>query len=116
MRKRVVFILALFICLSLFVPDSALATSCDYTVNDVAGVLNAKSEIRDANNSMTNDIVVCLRGGRYLLSDTLEFTPQDSGTNGHNIIYAAYSGERPRISGGQQIRSWRNSSEPIEAL
>ena len=66
-RKGFAFILALFIWLFLFTP--ALAASCDYTVNNVAGLLSAKNTIRSANNNMTKDIVVCLKGGNYYLED-----------------------------------------------
>ena len=47
-----------------------------------------------------------IRAGEYFLPSTLSFDQLDSGTNGHNIIYKAYPGEKPIISGGQKITGW----------
>ena len=66
----------------------------------------ARAVVRTVNQSMTGDIVVYLRDGRYVLSNTLTFDQYDSGTNGFNVIYTAYPGEKPIISGGQQITGW----------
>jgi parallel beta-helix repeat protein len=65
-----------------------------------------RDSIRSVNSNMTEDIIVYLRGGTYWLDDTLMFDQRDSGTNGHNIIYEAYPGERPILSGGSQITGW----------
>ena len=48
---------------------------------------------------------VVLRGGRYPLSKTLVFTPEDSGTT-----YEAYPGEHPVISGGERIGGWKKGA------
>ena len=55
---------------------------------------------------MQNDIVVYLRGGTYALTNTLTFTPVDSGNNGHKVSYRAYESESPVISGGKSITGW----------
>lgn len=44
---------------------------------------------------------VHIRGGSYDLEQTLELTPEDSGT-----IYRAYGAERPVLSGGTRITNW----------
>jgi hypothetical protein len=62
--------------------------------------------VQSVNKHMSGDIFVSLRGGTYPLSQTLTFRPIDSGTNGYNIIYEAYAGEKLVISGGQTITSW----------
>src|SRR3989442_7020152 len=67
---------------------------------------HARLMVRSVNKHMSGDIFVSLRGGTYPLSQTLTFGPIDSGTNGYNIIYEAYAGEKPVISGGQTITSW----------
>ena len=85
----------------------SLALACDYTVSNVNGLLNAKNEIRTINDSMIKDIVVCLKGGNYYLNDTISFTPEDSGTNGHKVIYKNYQNQRPVIIGGQPITNWQ---------
>ena len=52
---------------------------------------------------MASDIRVLLRGGEYNLPSTITFDRLDSGTNGYNVIYAAYPGERPMLHGGQHV-------------
>ena len=108
---------ALFLAVSVaffgFSNSGVRAASCDYTVNNVAGLLSAKNTIRSANNNMTKDIVVCLKGGNYYLDNTISFTPEDSGTNGYNIVYKNYPGEKPILIGGQRITNWQHYSGNI---
>lgn len=66
----------------------------------------ARRVVRTVNRSMTHDIVVYLRGGEYRLSDSIEFDQDDSGMNGYAVIYKAYPGELPVISGGQAVTGW----------
>lgn len=66
----------------------------------------ARTKVRSVNGSMTGDIVVYLRGGTYRLSATFALTDLDSGSNGYRVMYAAYPGEKPVISGGQSIGGW----------
>jgi hypothetical protein len=51
-------------------------------------------------------IQVFVRGGKYFLSETLMFTSEDSGTQESPIVYAAYPGEQPVVSGGRRITGW----------
>ena len=46
---------------------------------------------------------VVLRGGTYYLKQTLEFGPEDSGTEGAPVVYAAAHGEKVVISGGRRL-------------
>jgi len=71
-----------------------------------ATLAKARDVVRTVNGSMTGDIVVYLRGGWYFLSAPLTFSQSDSGTNGYNVVYRAYPGEYPVISGGRQIAGW----------
>jgi len=57
------------------------------------------------------DVVVMLRGGRYFLDQTLVLGPEDSGAKGHPVVYTAYPGERPVISGGRRITGWRKEGK-----
>jgi hypothetical protein len=70
----------------------------------------ARDLVRKVNQKMTGDIVVYLRGGTYSLTTPFELAESsdvhDSGTNGFNIIYEAYPGETPVISGGLAISNW----------
>jgi hypothetical protein len=59
------------------------------------------------NENMKHDIIVYLRKGTYELTSTLQFRSEDSGQGCYNIIYKAYPGEVPIISGGKQIIGWK---------
>jgi len=111
-RWQLVFLLVFSLFL-FFSPQEALAASCDYVVNDVAGLRRAKSEIRNINNNMTKDIVVCLKGGNYYLDNTISFTPEDSGSNGHKVVYQNSPGKTPVLIGGQPITNWQQHSGNI---
>lgn len=68
----------------------------------------ARDSIRNSgrNANMGEDIIVNLHGGRYETTDTLKFTPADSGSNGHYITYQSLPGELASISGGKQVTAW----------
>nr|WP_240343969.1 carbohydrate binding domain-containing protein [Paenibacillus sp. SYP-B3998] len=66
----------------------------------------ARDLVRTVNANMAEDIVVYLRGGTYTQTNTLVFTEQDSGSNGHYVVYKSYPGETAVISGGQNITGW----------
>ncbi|MGW0497351.1 hypothetical protein ACWD0Z_18540 [Streptomyces sp. NPDC003007] len=55
---------------------------------------------------MSADLGICLRGGRYSLTDTFTLGNADSGINGHRVVYTAYLGETPVIDGGKAVRGW----------
>lgn len=66
-------------------------------------------------------VTIRLRGGLYHLGQTLELTEADSGTAECPITYAAFTGEKPVVSGGQRIRGWKKldqlpSDVPATAL
>ena len=63
----------------------------------------AQDTLRTLNKTMSEDITVYLRGGRYELTETLALDTQDSGMNGHTIIYKNYLDETALISGGRLI-------------
>ena len=75
-------------------------------IQPFATLARARDAVRTVNGAMASDITVYLRGGTYQLPDTLVLDQTDSGTNGHYVVYKAYSGERPSISGGQKITGW----------
>ncbi|MDF2922440.1 MAG: xlnA 7 [Paenibacillaceae bacterium] len=55
---------------------------------------------------MTGNGVIVLREGTHQLAETLVLDDRDSGRDGHKVIYRAYPGEEPVISGGQEISGW----------
>ncbi|MBI5817858.1 MAG: right-handed parallel beta-helix repeat-containing protein [Verrucomicrobia bacterium] len=52
-------------------------------------------------------VTVFLRGGVYRAGKTIEFLPEDSGTENAPVAYTAFGRERPVISGGLQLTGWR---------
>lgn len=52
------------------------------------------------------DVVVELADGTYRLSAPLEFGPEDSGSNGHQVIWEAAPGARPVLSGALKVTGW----------
>jgi hypothetical protein len=107
-------------CSIVFAPSAALAAvQLTYYVapsgNDggpgtliqpFATVERARQAVAENNVAMTGDIVVYLRGGTYTPESPVTFTESDSASNGHEIVYRAYPGESPVISGGIEITEW----------
>ncbi|NUR58515.1 MAG: hypothetical protein HOV87_07455 [Catenulispora sp.] len=52
---------------------------------------------------MAADIDVYLRGGTYSRSQTFTLGVADSGQNGHKVVWAAYPGETPVLSGATHV-------------
>lgn len=73
-------------------------------------VAKARDVVRTVNANMTADIAVYLRGGNYPVTSTISFAPQDSGSNGHKIVYQAYAGETPVLNGATKVTGWTQSS------
>jgi hypothetical protein len=66
---------------------------------------HARDAVRAMNRDMADDITVFI-GGEYHLDRPIEFGPEDSGTNGFNIVYTAAPGEHPVLSGGLRVSGW----------
>lgn len=68
---------------------------------------NAIRQLKKQQGKLKQPVLVIIRGGTYYLSQPLVFLPQDSGTAACPIIFKAYPGEQPVISGGKLITNWR---------
>ena len=68
----------------------------------------ARDAVRKLNASGPSKatVTVLVRGGTYLLTETLGFGPDDSGTAQGRMVYAAHPDETPVFSGGRQIGGW----------
>ncbi|MFB6074899.1 MAG: right-handed parallel beta-helix repeat-containing protein [Haloarculaceae archaeon] len=53
---------------------------------------------------------VLLRGGVYWLDAPVEFGPGDGGTESAPVVYAAFPGETPVVSGGRAIDGWTETT------
>lgn len=88
----------------------------DGTDGPYATINRAKEAVRALRASSPNGnipIKVVIRGGNYFLSEPLIFTPEDSGTAESPVIYSAYSGENPVISGGRLLTGWKKVSNGV---
>lgn len=77
----------------------------DRTDGPFATLQRARDEVRRLKAS--GPVTVWVRAGTYRLTQPLVLEPQDSGTAQRPIVYAAYPGERPVLSGGRRITGWK---------
>ena len=61
-------------------------------------------------------VTVVLHGGEYVLKQTFELAPQDSGEKGKPVCYIAAKGETPVITSARAIAGWKKYDEPNPAL
>jgi hypothetical protein len=79
----------------------------------LATVARAQTLVRElkAKAERPRPIVVEIRGGTYYLAQPIAFGPDDSGTASAPVIYRAYAGQRPVLSGGRPITGWKVGSD-----
>jgi Right handed beta helix region/Fibronectin type III domain len=68
---------------------------------------HARDLVRQSNQNMAGDIVVWLGDGTYRLDEPLVLESQDSGNNGHTVVFAALQGAHPIIAGSVQVTNWK---------
>lgn len=72
-----------------------------------ATIAQAQAAVRAVNGSMTSNITVFIRGGKYFFDSTIEFDERDSGKSENaRVIYKAYPGEVPVLCGGSKVTGW----------
>lgn len=70
-----------------------------------------RETIKNGNNT---SIEVVVRGGTYFLSQTMEFSPEDSGPTSAPVIWKAAKGEKVVLSGGRRlIGMWKKNREGV---
>ncbi len=100
---------------SVYVSPSGSDSNPGTATAPVRTVQAAQSLVRSLNQSMTGDIDVVLEDGFYRMSNPLVLSAEDSGSNGHNVVWTAASGARPVLAGSAQITGWApmSSGSPI---
>ncbi|MCE5236903.1 right-handed parallel beta-helix repeat-containing protein [bacterium] len=78
-----------------------------------ATLTRARDAIRalKAKGPLSKPVIVRLRGGRYAVTDTIAFEPQDSGTEQCPITYAAFPGEKPELIGGRRLTGFKPAAQ-----
>ena len=71
----------------------------------------AKEYAVSISDQMNGDIIINVSGGTYFLDKPLEFLTEDSGKNGHNIIFRGEKDNMPVISGGVKVEGVRQSEK-----
>ena len=67
----------------------------------------AQQAVLEKNDTMTGDIVVQIAAGTYYLENPINFTSEDSGTNGFRVIYRGEGEGRTVLSGGRLVGGWQ---------
>ncbi len=72
----------------------------------------ARDAVRKINENMTGDIYVFVMPGTYYVTETIDFTTEDSATNGYEIIYKCLGNpSEARFVGGIKVNSeWTSVS------
>ena len=69
-------------------------------------------KIKSAKGMPEEGIVVYLRGGKYFLSESINFGKEDSGTDTAPVVYRSYPEEEVRIIGGRQVKNFKPLTDP----
>ena len=83
------------------------ARKTDGPLASITRARDAVRELKAQQGGLRGPVSVQLRGGVYYLTETITFTPQDSGTKACPIAYMAYPGEKPQLVGGRRITGFK---------
>ena len=86
---------------TLYASPSGSGSTC--SLSAPCSLDGVKAKVAGLTSGMAADIDVDLRGGTYSLSQAFALGAADSGQNGHKVVYAAYPGEKPVLSGATKI-------------
>ncbi len=92
-------------------PDGSDTEGTGTEDHPFASIYKAKEAVRELNRDMAGKIIVYFRGGNYTIDRTVQFGPEDSGTNGYDIEYKAYPGETPVLNGGVKVEGWQKDPD-----
>ena len=81
-------------------------------------VARARDHIREmglnSENRMKCDVTVNLAAGEYPVTETIEFTEQDSGGGGHQVVYRSADGPgKANLVGAEEITGWEPHEDGI---
>ena len=73
---------------------------------------DAVRDMRKAGGLPPGGVAVLLHGGRYVVTETLELTEEDSGEPNRPVVWCAYGDERPVLDGGIVLPEVSASFDP----
>ena len=91
-------------------------TGSDAAAGTISAPFATVARARDKADTLKSgsSVTVWLRGGKYYMSEPVTFSAANSGTASNPIIYKAYPGEKPVLSGGIKVSpTWTTSSGSI---
>ena len=86
--------------IEIYVANNGKDTNSGTFENPVQTLERARDLVREKNQGKI-PVTVYLRGGEYVLSNTLELSKQDSGTKDAPVVYCAYPGEKVVLTGSK---------------
>lgn len=97
----------------LFVATHGKDTNPGTAARPFASIARAQRAAREAQRAKPNQtIIVTIADGRYELTETLQFSSEDSGSSEENrVVYLAAPGAEVELSGGALIENWEPVSE-----
>jgi len=95
-------------------PGRLATANADGTDGPLATPTGARDAVRRLRaGGEKGPVTVLFRGGTYRMNEPLVLQPQDSGTEQGPVVYAAFEGEQPVLSGGRPIRGWKAESDGL---
>ena len=88
-------------------PDSAK------TDGPFATIHRAQQAVRNLSEEQKRKPITVFISGTHYLEKPVVFTPEDSGTTECPVIYTAYGGETPILSGGRRLVNWKQGTDKI---
>jgi len=84
------------------------ARNAGKTDGPFATIVRARDAIRELKRAgrLDRPVTVQVRGGTYFIDQAITLKPDDSGSEGQPVTYAAYPGEEPVLCGGREIAGW----------
>ncbi|MGH8001254.1 MAG: right-handed parallel beta-helix repeat-containing protein [Brasilonema sp.] len=96
---------------TIYVSPDGKGDACTETAP--CSLTSVQQYLRSINTSMNSDITVILKDGIYYLSETFTIGAQDSGFNGHSIVFQAETSGKVELSGGKVITGWQSQNGKI---
>ena len=123
MKKLISYVLMCAVLAGFYIPASAEETAWKEFYVSVDGndsnpgtadapfqtIHAAKAAVAKVNKDMQGDIVVNIGKGYYYLDEMLDFRNEDSGFNGHRVIYRGEGDKEAVISGGTKVEGFKKS-------
>lgn len=73
----------------------------------------ARDKLQPKLATMDRDLTVQLAGGTWYLDQPLELGPEDSGRNGHDVVWTGEQNDLPVLLGGRQITGWTKRDDGL---